>query len=311
MDISIIICSYNRCGSLRRVLDTIQRLNGIQEYSLETIVVDNNSTDETKAVVTEFSTSGRGIIRYLFEGRQGKSYALNTGVQAAHGEILVFTDDDVSLHPDWLMNIQKTFAQHNCLGVGGKIVLLLPEKRPSWLKTDTPTPFMNAFGGFDWGDTSCTLKASPFGANMAFRSEAFRKYGLFRTDMGPSGNNPLGKSEDTEFSSRLLSASETLMYAPDAIVYHPVDEAKMQRGYFEQWYFNLGKASMMRSELPEQTAYIFGVPRYFYRQLLTKGLRWMLTLDCSDRFCRKLELYEIVGALTEASRRHRLNKARR
>ncbi len=305
MDISIIVCTYNRSRSLGRVLENIQQLNGYPQITWETVVVDNNSSDETKSVVMRFSGSGKGGIIYIFEGKQGKSYALNTGIEAARGEILVFTDDDVIIDPNWLVNIMKAFSQYDCTGLGGRIIPLLSGKKPSWLRTDAPTPFMNAFGCFDWGEENRVLQTPPFGANMAYKREVFKKYGLFRTDMGPSKGNPAGKSEDTEFSSRLLSAGETLIYASDALVYHPVEQEKMQKGYFEKWYYNLGRASMMRSTLPDGTIYYFGVPRYLYRQAFTKFFTWILTFNGHERFSRKLELYETAGSMAEVSRRYR------
>ena len=106
MDISIIICSYNRCESLEKVLESVQGLNCPPGASWETLVVDNNSSDATKATVERFVGKGRGDIRYLFEGRQGKSHALNTGIERAAGQILAFTDDDVLFDPDWLVRIK-------------------------------------------------------------------------------------------------------------------------------------------------------------------------------------------------------------
>ena len=85
---------------------------------------------------------------------------------------------------------------------------------------------------------------------MAFRKKAFQTYGLFRNDLGPTKESPMGKGEDTEFSSRLLSAGETVMYAPDAIVYHPVEKERMHKEYFTEWFFNLGRAAMIRSDNP-------------------------------------------------------------
>ena len=62
---------------------------------------------------------------------------------------------------------------------------------------------------------------------------------------------------------------------------------------------------MMRSVLPGGTVYYFGVPRYLYRQVITRGIAWLFTFNKRERFCRKLELYETAGAMVEASRRHR------
>lgn len=55
----------------------------------EVLVVDNNSSDATPAVVKQFSERYTGRFRYLFELCPGKSYALNAGIRGARGEILL------------------------------------------------------------------------------------------------------------------------------------------------------------------------------------------------------------------------------
>ena len=301
MDISIIICTFNRSQSLEKVLENIQRLNGFPQVVWETLVVDNNSADETKAVVARFVDSGMGNIRYIFEGRQGKSYALNSGIEAAKGEILAFTDDDVIIDPDWLLNLKKTFDRYDCAGIGGKIIPVIPVKKPSWLRTDTPTPFMNALGSFDYGDECRELKAPPFGANMAFNKKVFIQHGLFRVDFGPTKGNAMAKGEDTEISLRLLARGEKLMYVPDAVIYHRVQTEKLEKESFRSYYFNYGKlrAKTEREELDKNAIYYFGVPRYMFRMLFGKGLDWLFSFNPECRMRYQLEYFELLGRMVE------------
>ena len=60
----------------------------------EVLVVDNNSDDQTRNVVDEYCTEFPGRFRYLFESQPGKSHALNSGIEAARGQLLAFMDDD-------------------------------------------------------------------------------------------------------------------------------------------------------------------------------------------------------------------------
>ena len=304
MDISIIICTYNRCRSLATVLESIRNLNVPAPVEWETLVIDNNSSDATREVVKRFSGSDKGYVRYIFEGRQGKSYALNTGINAARGDILAFTDDDVTVHQDWVRELLKIFNSHDCRGVGGKIIPVFAGGIPSWLRLEPP--FLNPLVAFDLGAEPCVLTKEPFGANMAFRRGIFGTYGLFRTDLGPVEGNPMGKGEDSEFCSRLLAAGEPMMYAADAIVYHPVDENRLRKKYFETWFFNFGKASIARAPaVPERVARLFGTPRYLYRRLASKWLAWQFTFDGHRRFCRKLELCQAIGQVVESARKNR------
>jgi len=310
MDISIILCTYNRSHSLKTVLESIQRLNGSPQLSWETLVVDNNSTDATKEVVGSFVDDARGNFRYIFEGRQGKSYALNSGIEAARGEILAFTDDDVIIDPDWLLNIKKTFVRYDCAGIGGKIIPVLPGKKPSWIRTDTPTPFMNVLGGFDWGEECFQLKRSIFGANMAFSKKVLMKHGLFRIDLGPTKENTMGKGEDSELSQRLLDRGEKLMYVSDAVIYHRVQKEKMTKKSFQTWYFNHGRfRTQTEGRLPRNTIYYFGVPRYLFRHLFRKVLDWFFSFNPERRMRYKLEYCVLLGEIAEYVARRKYPQA--
>src|SRR5512143_2106657 len=104
-DISIIIASYNRARDLCRTLEGMTKLQN-EGIAFEVVVVDNSSTDQTKAVVESFS--GRLPLKYLFEARSGKNRALNAALDKVKlGKIIVFTDDDVDVSPDWLVIIQS------------------------------------------------------------------------------------------------------------------------------------------------------------------------------------------------------------
>ena len=75
----------------------------------EILVVDNNSKDETRKVVEQFSFLDSKRYRYIFEPRQGKSFALNRGVHEASGDVLAFTDDDITVEPNWLFELTESF----------------------------------------------------------------------------------------------------------------------------------------------------------------------------------------------------------
>ncbi len=104
IDASIIVCSYNRSASLQQTLLAIERLSVREDIGCEVLVVDNNSTDDTRTVAEDFCRRfPRG--RYCYEPNQGLSFARNRGITEARGEILVFTDDDVCPEPEWLQRI--------------------------------------------------------------------------------------------------------------------------------------------------------------------------------------------------------------
>src|SRR3954447_2321068 len=108
MNVTVILCTYNRCEELSDALRSIAQSEVSTSVEWDVLVVDNNSTDHTREVVQEFCREYPGRFKYLFELRQGKTYALNTGIRAAQGDFLVFTDDDVVVEPNWLQSMTTT-----------------------------------------------------------------------------------------------------------------------------------------------------------------------------------------------------------
>src|SRR5512137_517035 len=92
LTLSIITCTYNRKDFLRRCLDSLTAQKA-DINSVETIVVDNNSSDATRATVESFRGSIPGL-KYIFEEAQGLSVARNRGCHEASGDYLAYLDDD-------------------------------------------------------------------------------------------------------------------------------------------------------------------------------------------------------------------------
>ena len=102
MDISIILCTFNRSAPLRNALESAAAQSLPESVRWEVLMVDNNSTDSTRQVAEEYCRKYPTSFRYIFELQQGKSNALNRGIREAQGQILAFLDDDVTAEPDWL-----------------------------------------------------------------------------------------------------------------------------------------------------------------------------------------------------------------
>jgi glycosyltransferase involved in cell wall biosynthesis len=105
MKVSVIVCTYNRCRSLARALESLSASVMPATAEWEVLVMDNNSNDGTREVAQRFCELNPSHFRYLFEPTQGKSHALNTAIRESSGEILAFTDDDVAVEPSWLQNL--------------------------------------------------------------------------------------------------------------------------------------------------------------------------------------------------------------
>ena len=115
--VSVLICTYNRARLLRETLKALQALPTPPDCRIEIVIVDNNSTDNTAAVVAEAARGARIPIVYLREARQGKSFALNTGLAHARGDLLALTDDDVLPGAEWLNRAALAQAPRTAGGV--------------------------------------------------------------------------------------------------------------------------------------------------------------------------------------------------
>jgi glycosyltransferase involved in cell wall biosynthesis len=309
MNISLILCTYNRCGALVTALESLAASTLPISVDWEVLVVDNNSTDRTRDIVESFGRRYPHRFRYLFEPQQGKSYALNSGIREAFGDVLAFTDDDATVEATWLQNLTARLNDSEWVGAGGRTLLAHPFSPPRWLTFKGPDDLCWVLAPvFDRGLQASELREPPYGANMAFRKDIFLKYGGFRTDLGPCPGSEI-RSEDTEFGRRLMAAGERLRYEPSAIVYHPIPEDRVRKSFFLARFFDMGRA-ILRETMPGPD--ILGISRRsftFFKligtQLPIETLHWLLTPNRKHRFRQKCETWKTAGQIVESYREWR------
>jgi GT2 family glycosyltransferase len=202
----------------------------------ELLVVDNNSSDSTRKVV-ERHASQHPAVRYLFEPRQGLSQARNAGVAAAKGDLVAFTDDDVYFDSGWLEQTVRAFAAHqDAACIGGRTMPVFESSEPKWL----PTEFWSIYGTTGSGEECKQMRfpEHPFGVNMAFRKEVFRRIGMFNPALGRNRHSLLS-NEEVELFRRVHEAGLKVVYEPSAVILHriPADRATpewvMHRYYWQ------------------------------------------------------------------------------
>ena len=216
--VSVVVCTRDRPDQLVRAL---RSLVGLSPGADEVVVVDNApSGGRTRDVVRAFPD-----VRYVVEPRPGLSAARNTGLAAASGQVVAFTDDDVSVHPAWVGRLRAAFDGCDAMAVTGLVL-------PAALDTDGQLLFELHLGGFGheyrrrlfdqaWFGGVRHLGAPVWrigaGANMAFRREVFDQLGGFDERLGAGA---AGCSEDSEMWYRILAAGWTCLYEPAAVVHH-------------------------------------------------------------------------------------------
>ena len=296
--VSVVICTYNRHASLSRALESIAQSRVPATIRWEVLVVDNNSSDLTKTVVKRYCERFPGRFFYAFEGEQGKSHALNTGIAQARGEVIAFTDDDVEVDSEWLLRIATPLMEGDWAGAGGRILPQSGVELPRWVCAD------NRYGlaplaMFDSGTVPGELKEPPFGANMAFRREMFARYGKFRTDLGPQPGGEI-KNEDIEFGGRILSAGQRLWYEPSAVVYHSIEDHRVNKSYFLGWWYGKGRSDIRQSYDSDKGIRLLGVPLVFLRRWIIWSVRSFTSFDEVRRFDSQTKAWWLAGTIRES-----------
>jgi len=218
----VIVCTRERPEDLRMCLASFLSLEPGPD---EVIVVDNAPTSDATRRVAEDAMAAGLPVRYVLEPRPGLSVARNAGLRAASAEIIAFTDDDVTVHPKWLLRLRAAFDAPEVMAVTG---LMLPAE----LETEAQQRFQWNHDGGSWGYRALSFDSGFFertrwrgapawnigaGANMAFRREGFARVGGFDERLGAGAS---GCSEDSELWYRLLAAGYTCRYEPSSVVFH-------------------------------------------------------------------------------------------
>jgi len=296
VDFTVIVCTYNRCGNLPSCLGALARQVDVEGLDWEVLVVDNNSTDNTRGTVERLATELPIKLRYAREEQQGLNHARNRGVTSSSGTHFTFVDDDIRVSPRWLGALRAAFAENDADAVGGRIHLDPSVELPAWV---APGSEIAGFLGYqDFGERAFRMDGRdkyPFGGNMSFHRRVVDRIGLFDPRLGRKGEGrkrgELFKGAETDYFNRLAAASPEarIFYEPRAIVYHRVQPFQLQQRYFLTIHFNAGfqKARYDTRRFPRRA---LGVPLFLYPQLTraVAGYVGLLVTRGPDRAFRQL-----------------------
>ncbi|GFO64822.1 glycosyltransferase [Geomonas paludis] len=294
MKISVVICTYNRSALLRDSVADLQAQD-FPASQYEILVVDNNSSDDTRTVTGALAASSKVAVRYLFEARQGLSFARNTGIRNAAGDVVVFTDDDIAAPANYLNEIDRVFTDPTVAAAGGPIRPIWPGPVPEWLTADwhgflTINDFAAAAEtGFFQGP--CEY---PWGANIAFRRGIFDRIGTFPTDLGRVGNC-LMSNEEVGLCRKIQAAGLKIAFAADAVILHKIPAERLTRQwYYHRTYWQGRSNAVMNAENPAEL--YRGLRRYLD---LLAVYRLGQSFSAFDRRCIKREAIGYVQQLVQ------------
>ncbi len=216
--VSILICTCNRAQSLAQTLEALGTLVVPRNISVEVVVIDNGSSDDTASVVDKCHLKNMAV-RYMLEPRRGQSNARNCGIAGSTAPVILFTDDDIRPSPNWIEGMTQPILAGAADAVAGGVAMA-PHLQRSWL---TQTMKMMV---------ACTDGIAPnkpermVGANMAFSRAVLEKVPAFDPELGPGA---IGFGDDTLFSHQLIGAGYRVAGNFNCVVEHHFDATRLAR----------------------------------------------------------------------------------
>jgi len=272
MKVTVIICTRNRSSQLAVVLRSAQDMAIPKGIDWELLVVDNGSSDNTAETVESFRNALP--IRYVREDVVGLSSARNRGVREARGDYICWTDDDVMIHPGWLLAYVRAFERYPEASIfGGKVLPRLEAPTPKWFAKfkDVP-PITAVLAKRDFGPEALPVSIEggriPFGANYALRACEQRRH-LYDLNLGASPNHRR-TAEEIQVIRKLLDQGCSGWWVPDAKVDHIIPAQRQSIRYIFQYYYSAGETWALFRNVDPVLANQWG-PVLEFRRLL-KGI---------------------------------------
>jgi glycosyltransferase involved in cell wall biosynthesis len=232
--ISLIVCTRNRAESLPVCLNSIEQAAvANRAVEVELLIVNNGSTDATAAVLLAWQKSTSVRCRVLPAEQRGLSHARNHGLEHATGKIIAFTDDDCTVAPDYLTQVERAYAADAGPTLrGGRVELGDPRDLPFTIKTDlAPQRFTGGHpGGFIHG------------CNLTMSRSALELVGRFDTRLG--AGQPIGAAEDSDFVYRAHRSGVMVLYDPLIVVFHHHGRRDFAEVKLLQDVYNLGNGAL-------------------------------------------------------------------
>jgi glycosyltransferase involved in cell wall biosynthesis len=277
MQLSIVICSYNRASYISDALDSLYtQTAGLNIF--EAIIVDNNSTDNTAEVFSQWRAAHtNGSFTYITETNQGASFARNTGAAVAKGQWLCFMDDDAVATPNYVENILKHIeTKPAAIGFGGRIIPKYIPAEPKWMSYYVSS----LVGNFDYAPTACAFENGkyPLESNMIVRKEIYDTIGGFNTALpGVVGTLRIG-GEGKELFYKILALGHTIYYDPAICVHHVVEVKKLTSEYMYRVASGIGRGEKTRTIAISNGAYIKKIIEYIFKlgAAVILGIKYIL-----------------------------------
>lgn len=225
--IDVVIATYNSEKRIGKTFESLCELD-FPKDQWRLLIINNNSTDNTRHIAEAYNN--RLPITIIDAPVPGKSAALNSAIPHFAADLIVFTDDDVRLAPDWLTNMKAEADVHPDYAIfAGKIVgewEIEPDaKLRSWI------PIGSTYATHEREESGPCEPGIVWGPNMAIRKTVFDAGHQFNVKVGPQPAKFYPMGQDTEMARRLNDAGFQCYYTTKPIVYHAIKKATIN----EDW----------------------------------------------------------------------------
>ena len=242
--LSVIIPTRNRADLLQLALQSMQSQT-LPAASFEVLVIDNDSTDNTKQVLASFQQH-LGNLRYFFEPTPGLHVGRHLGMKMAKSDILVYADDDIKSFPTWLESIAESFQNKDVALVGGKNLPNFESETPDWIlhmwrQNANGHRILGYLSILDLGNKAKEINPyHVFGCNFAIRKSVLLGSNGFHPDAFPQKFIHFRGDGESHISNYIQSKKLVTIYNPKASVYHWVPKRRMTVEYFCRRAYNQG-----------------------------------------------------------------------
>ena len=268
LTIVAILPTFNRAELLGKALDSALAAAVPDGSEVCIVVVDNNSTDRTREIVAGYiERHGPRRVRYLFEPRQGRQFALNRGIADTSSDIVAMFDDDEILESTWFEVIADCFKDQQIDFIGGPY-------RPDW---SAPAPEWlpeNGYGGvlgiIDNGPTRRRYDSPGFGAMLSGGNSAIRRRALEKC--GPYSDSYM-YAEDRYMYGQLCKTGAVGYYIPELVIYHHIPEKRLNKAYFRHWALTEGGNRGAFAVGDGARHWALGAPLWMWRRTAEAALR--------------------------------------
>ena len=301
--VTVAICTWNRAELLDKTLSQFRELKVCDEVNWQLVVVNNNSTDATDTIVSRHLN--HLPVKPVFESKPGLSHARNAAVQVAEGDLLIWTDDDVLVDPDWL-NAYVRAAERwpDASYFGGPVVPWLEKAIPDWMKASWQD-FSAIYAIREKFDNQFPLPENiiPVGANMACRMSLAKKY-PYDPELGRTKDVLLGGEESVWFANAYANGHKGA-WVGNALLKHYLPAHRLTKEYVAKWYAGAGMGAARR-QTDISFRRINGYPAWAIKQLAIETCkRCLLAPFGASRWVSPfLEISRLKGYLRESKRLH-------